>query len=221
MTSIQKYTTGALLLLIFFSLYVYLEQSGELHSLFQLKNLQIKLQQIGNWGPLFIIMLMTGAIVMSPRPSAPIAIAAGLVYGHSWGTLYILIGAEIGALIAFSISRLLGYDAMQKRFGSRIKNKYLSSSNHIMFVIFVTRLIPFISFDIISYAAGLTKISYFKFALATLAGILPASFLLAHFGGEMASDDTQRMMTTILLLGLLTLMPVFMAIIKKCRKVSE
>jgi len=221
MNVLIKYLTGIFVVLIFAFLYIYFYQAGTLNSLYEVNALQIKLQQIGAWGPLLIIILMSGAIVMSPIPSAPIAIAAGLVYGHTWGTLYIVIGAEIGALLAFSISRLLGYEAMQKRFGDRIKYKFLNSKNHLMFIVFITRLIPFISFDIISYAAGLTKIGYWQFALATFAGILPASFLLAHFGGEMASDDSQSMIITILLLGSITLIPILIGLINKYRTNSN
>ncbi len=213
----KKYIAGIVIVLLFGALYFYLWQSGDLTLFFQLKTLQIKLQQVGFLGPLLIIVLMAGAIVMSPIPSAPIAIASGLVYGHSWGTLYILIGAEIGALIAFTIARLVGYNIMQKRFGDTIKYKFLNSGKHLMIAVFVSRLIPFISFDIVSYAAGLTKISYFQFAMATFFGILPASFLLAHLGGEVASNDIQRIFITILLLGFLTLIPIIAGLIKKYR----
>lgn len=217
----KNYITGVFLLIFFMSLYIYMYQAGELNSFYSLKSIQVRLQQIGSWGPIFIIVLMTGAIVMSPIPSAPIAIAAGVAYGHTWGTLYILIGAEIGALIAFSISRLLGYSAMKKRFGNQIKYKFLNSKKHIMFFVFVTRLIPFISFDIVSYAAGLTTISYLQFAIATFAGILPASFLLAHFGGEIASDDSQRIMITVLLLGAITVVTLMIGLINKKRKTND
>jgi hypothetical protein len=44
--------------------------------------------------------------------------------------------------------------------------------------------------------------------LATLAGIVPASFVLAHFGGEMASGEADRIMWTALALGLLTGAPI-------------
>jgi len=43
------------------------------------------------------------------------------------------------------------------------------------------------------YAAGLTPPSAWRFAVATLAGIVPAGFLLAHFGDELASADAGRM----------------------------
>jgi len=214
---LKKIVIGIVLILLFSILYFYLYQSGELKSLFQLELLQSKLQQIGYWGPLLIIVLMVGAIVMSPIPSAPIAIAAGLVYGHNCGTLYILIGAEIGALIAFTVSRLLGYDIMQKKFGDAIKYKFFNSSKHLMTVIFISRLIPFISFDIVSYAAGLTKISYLQFAIATFAGILPASFLLAYLGEDLLASDTTKMLSTLFLLGFITLIPFVVGLIKRDR----
>ena len=86
-----------------------------------------------------------------------------------------------------------------------------------MFIIFVSRLIPFISFDIISYAAGLTKIGYFQFALATLAGILPASFLLAHFGGEMVGVSFDSIILFVLVIGMITVIPILFKAIKNNR----
>lgn len=77
-----------------------------------------------------------------------------------------------------------------------------------MVVVFVTRLMPFLSFDLVSYAVGLTPLKVWRFAIATLLGILPASFLLTHFGGELASGDLQRAGLTVLALGVITLLPV-------------
>jgi uncharacterized membrane protein YdjX (TVP38/TMEM64 family) len=54
----------------------------------------------------------------------------------------------------------------------------------------------------------LTALSYWRFAVATLAGIAPASFLLAHVGSEMATGEFDRMMYSVLALGLITLVPV-------------
>jgi uncharacterized membrane protein YdjX (TVP38/TMEM64 family) len=73
--------------------------------------------------------------------------------------------------------------------------------------VFASRLLPFISFDVISYAAGLTVLSYWRFALATLAGIAPASFLLAHFGGEMATGESDRILLATAGLGVLVAIP--------------
>lgn len=160
--------------------------------------------EAGWLGPLLIVLFMTAAVVFSPIPSAPIALAAGAAYGHLWGTVYVLVGAELGAIIAFGIARLLGYEALHRRFGDRLEFALMGSQSALMVTVFVTRLIPFLSFDLVSYAAGLTSLTFWRFALATLAGIVPASFVLAHFGGEMATGEADRIMWTVLGLGLLT-----------------
>jgi uncharacterized membrane protein YdjX (TVP38/TMEM64 family) len=164
--------------------------------------------EAGWLGPLVIVLLMTTAVVFSPIPSAPIALAAGAAYGHLWGTVYVLIGAELGAMIAFGLARVLGYEAVRRWFGDRLEFGLMGSQTALMATVLVTRLLPFLSFDLVSYAAGLTPITVRRFALATLAGIVPASFVLAHFGKEMATGEADRIMWTALALGLLTAAPV-------------
>ncbi len=208
-----KTLTGFLLVLSLAGLYLYLQQTGAFAVLFNQQTLQHIVNDYGQWGPFLIIILMCIAIVMSPLPSAPIALVSGAAFGHIWGTVYILIGSLLGAVIAFSLARMLGYEAMQKRFGDSIKIKWLQSENQLMLVVGVSRLIPFISFDIVSYAAGLTSLGYIKFTVATLLGIIPASFLLAHFGNELVTSDLPNMVVTVLLLGGITAIPIIIGVL--------
>ena len=60
------------------------------------------------------------AIVFSPMPSAPIALAAGAAYGHLWGTVYVVAGSMAGALAAFAIARVLGGEKLQRWFGEKL-----------------------------------------------------------------------------------------------------
>ena len=173
--------------------------------------------KLGAAGPLLVIALMTLAIVFNPLPSAPVALASGAVYGHTWGTVYIIVGATLGAVIAFLIARIAGYQAVKKILPPNWTLGKASTQNALMLSIFVSRLIPFLSFDLISYGAGLTPISLWRFFLATLFGLIPASFLLAHFGGEMRQADFQSMSLFILLAGMITLPPVLYAMYKKCK----
>lgn len=205
--SLRQGTRRLLFLLSLLALvlgYLLLVRSGIAAQLADGETLLGWLQTPGMAGPVIIIALMTLAIVMSPLPSAPIALAAGAAYGHTLWTLYVVIGAELGALLAFSIARLLGIDVLRKWFGDSLARAPLLSPNGLMGVVFVSRLLPFISFDMVSYAAGLTSLSYTRFAIATLAGILPASFLLAHVGAEMGSGDARRIAIALLLLGFLS-----------------
>ena len=77
-----------------------------------------------------------------------------------------------------------------------------------MGIVFATRLMPFISFDVISYGAGLSDLQYWRFVVATFFGIAPASFLLAHVGSEVASAEMHRISAAILLVTVLMIVPV-------------
>ncbi|MFT5540130.1 MAG: putative membrane protein YdjX (TVP38/TMEM64 family) [Alphaproteobacteria bacterium] len=162
-------------------------------------------------GPVILIGVMILAIVVSPLPSAPIAMAAGVAYGHFWGTIYIIIGAELGALIAFTIARLVGGERLVRWFGDKLEVGLLGSQNRLTALVFGLRLLPFVSFDIISYAAGLTPLRTWRFALATLAGIAPISFLLTHFGESLTGQELDRIALAVLALGLLTGISVYFA----------
>lgn len=183
-------------------------RSGILAMILDGQELRQWIMTLGFWGPLAVIGTMTVAILASPIPSAPIALAAGAAYGHTWGTVYVVLGAEAGAIAAFGIARLVGHDVLQRWFGDKLSVGLLGSQNVLTGIVFASRLLPFISFDLISYAAGLTILSFWRFAIATFAGIIPASFLLAHFGGEMATGETERILISALVLGGITLLPV-------------
>jgi len=180
---------------------------AEARSLLEPERLETLVARAGLWGPVLIVTLMTIAVVASPIPSAPIALAAGAAYGHLWGTVQVVIGAELGALIAFGLARVLGHDVLRRGFGDRVDAGLLGSQNALTATVLASRLMPFVSFDMISYAAGLSRLHAWRFALATLAGIIPASFLLAHFGGEAVSGDLGRATWAVLGLGLLTGLP--------------
>lgn len=209
---------GTLIVLALMVAYWLLSKTGSLDAFFDQGVLENRIQSLGFWGPMAVIALMTGAIVFSPIPSAPIALAAGAAYGHVWGTIYVLVGAEIGALLAFGIARFLGYRALRRWFGERLDFGLLGTQNALMGVVFLSRLLPFISFDLVSYAAGLTPLTAWRFAVSTLAGIIPASFLLAHFGGEMISGEFQRIAVTVVALGGITMLPIIVRFIIAARR---
>ena len=167
------------------------------------------IESSGLYGPIMIVLLMTLAIMVSPLPSAPIAIAAGAAYGHTWGTVYVLLGSVAGATGAFYVARYLGYDYIKKLTDNYLPLKLLESQHALMGVVFFSRLIPFLSFDVISYAAGLSALEFWRFVVATLFGIAPASFFLAHVGSEMASAELNRIAIALLLLSGLTVLSLF------------
>ncbi len=163
---------------------------------------------LGVFGPLALIGLMVLAIVASPIPSGPIAVAGGALYGTLWGGAITVAGALLGALIAFGSARYLGADWVRQsqnpvlRYIARPRSQFA-----LMLIVFASRLIPFISFDLVSYGAGITCLTFGRFALATALGVIPICFALAAMGAGMANGGA-NWMWIVGLGGAVTLTPI-------------
>ena len=175
----------------------------------------------GLFGPVLVVAVMVVAIVASPLPSAPVAMAAGAAYGHAFGTMLVILGAELGALVAFLLARGLGRPFVERHVGQALGAGLLGSQNSLMLLVFGSRLLPFLSFDMISYAAGLSKLHVWRFALATLAGIIPASFLLTHVGSEAMDGDVRTATWTAAALGAFSAISLAYAIWRDRRRGHE
>lgn len=177
------------------------------------------LQGAGAWAPIITALLIAAAIIFTPVPSAPIAVVAGALFGVATGTAVVATGALVGASAAFWISRWVGYPILQKLPSARQVLQKLErdrTQNALTVAVFVSRLIPFISFDAVSYAAGLTPLSFWRFAVASLAGVLPISFVLVKVGKEAA--NAAELIPLTLLVGLVTALPIAAAILIRRRK---
>jgi len=193
-----------LMIIILVIIYWILEATGFVALVMDAEQFKIYIVSMGYRGIIIIISLMAFAILFKLLPSAAVALVSGAVYGHTWGTIYIIIGAWLGAVIAFSISRLLGNDALCRLSGKRILVKQEQSQSWLMWGVFVSRLIPVLPYDLISYAMGLTPLKLWRFSIATLIGVIPSSFFLAHVGGELAETNFETINFTEMLSGMMT-----------------
>lgn len=179
MTNIKKYWKLFLLISLIVIVAFFF---NEINYFFQ--NTEKLLESTNGFSPIIYILLMITAILISPIPSSPLVILAGSFFGPLYGMLYTLIGATIGAILAFFIARFFLYDYLSiklehNNFYKKMKGK---DDKNIAFLIFLSRLMPYVSFDIISYVAGLTKIRLITFATVTFLGMVPMVFIFSFFG---------------------------------------
>ncbi len=147
------------------------------------------LEEWGSLAPLVFMLVMAGAVFISPIPSVPLDAAAGAFFGPFLGTGYSVLGAEAGALISFFITRTLGKKAVTRWLKSDIGFCQRCSERNLFIVILLARLLPVFSFDLVSYGAGLTRISPRGFAIATFLGMIPPTFAFNYFGSAIFSGS--------------------------------
>jgi uncharacterized membrane protein YdjX (TVP38/TMEM64 family) len=169
------------------------------------------LQDAGALAPLLLIGSMAAAVVIPPIPSLPLDLAAGAAFGPFFGTVYAVLGAEVGAIGAFLIARALGREALSRYLRADAVFCQMCTDHQLMGLMFFARLIPVFSFDVVSYGAGLTNISLRTFALATLFGMIPPTFAFTYLGSSVVSAQWPLIMAGILMVGIFLLMPRLLA----------
>lgn len=150
------------------------------------------LRSFGIIGPIVSMILMVLQSIAAPLPAFVITFANGMVWGFLGGAALSWSGAMAGAALSFWIARILGRPAVEKLVGGsgalQVSDRFFERYGDR--TILIARLLPFVSFDIISYGAGLTSISFWKFFIATGIGQLPATLVysyLASVGGAATS----------------------------------
>lgn len=147
--------------------------------------IQNHFKSFGFWGPIAIIIVMILQIFLVVFPSWLPMIVAVLAYGFWGGALISIAGVYCASTIAFYIGKWLGEDYLEKIMGKSKNNKVEQwVSEYGFWTIAIFRISPFLSNDAISIIAGMLSMSYRKFILATLTGIIPLSFAIAYFGQD-------------------------------------
>jgi uncharacterized membrane protein YdjX (TVP38/TMEM64 family) len=139
------------------------------------------LLSFGVWAPIASLFLMVLQAVAAPIPAIFVAFANGLAFGVVGGGLLTVTGQTLAAALCFGISRALGrgpVEALAGRFGLVAADTWFSRWG--ARGVLLLRLVPGISFDVISYGAGLTSIRFGPFLLATAIGVAPQAFLYAY-----------------------------------------
>ncbi|QOY38594.2 TVP38/TMEM64 family protein [Anaerobacillus isosaccharinicus] len=141
------------------------------------------LLSFGVWAPVVSFFLMIFTLIVAPLPAFVVTFSNGLLFGAFWGGILSWTSAMVGAAICFYIARSLGRPVVEKIVSKTALNwtdKFFERYG--MHSVLLARLIPVVSFALISYASGLTAIRFMVFFIATGVGQLPATILYSILG---------------------------------------
>lgn len=157
------------------------------------------------WAPMASIALM---IIQSLVPFAPgivITLANAWIFGWQAGAFYSWVGGLLGAILDFGVARWYGRTVVERL----VNEKYLIRIDGFLqknglVAVFITRLTPIIPFKVVSYGAGLTTMSLWRFIFATGIGQAPAIILYSILG----QNITRHIRGTIALTSLIVILSI-------------
>ncbi len=170
------------------------------------EDIQNFIQQFGIYAPLFFL----GISFIRPLVFFPLTVfylASGLAFGALLGGFLSLGSALIGAFVAHFIANKVGIDFFPMKWKSRIcAIQHKIEKKGLRNMIFV-RFIPLISFDLISYAAGLAHLKLSSYMLGTMIGIAPRVFAYSYVGANIIDTSDPRFIASMVILLVIFIVP--------------
>lgn len=182
---------------------------------------------LGTTGAIVFIALYSVATVAF-LPGSLLTLGAGVVFGVIQGSIYVLIGATIGATLAFLVGRYLARGWIAQRIAGNVRFKAIDAAvgRKGFKIVLLTRLSPIFPFNLLNYAFGITGVSLRDYVLGCV-GMIPGTVMYVYLGslaGNLARIGTAEQPTnptiqwTIRLLGFIATVAVTLYITRIARK---
>lgn len=166
---------------------------------------------LGAWAGLVFILLYTMLPVLFV-PGSILTLIAGVLFGPLLGTLYVIVGANLGAAAAFLAARYFGHalkDRLEKvRFMNIAEANKKIERNGFLFVLFL-RLVPIFPYNGLNYGLALTRIRFRDYILGSIVGMVPAIFAFVYLGSSLAELDATKIAIALLLVALIIGIPTY------------
>jgi len=187
---------------------------------FDLTALDGWLSGLGIWAPaIYVILYAAGTVVF--LPGSLFALAGGALFGPVWGALLNILGATIGASVAFLIARYLAGDWAARMAAGRLKRVIAGVEAEGWRFVALARLVPLFPFNLTNYALGLTRIGFQPYVITSFICMAPGAVAytwFGHAGREALAGDTSAIRYGLPALGLLAAIVLLPRLIKRMRR---
>ena len=195
-----------------------------------LRNALIWVDSLGSLGAIAFIVLYILATVAF-LPGSILTLGAGVVFGVFFGSLYVFIGATLGAIAAFLVGRYLARDWVAQKIAGNQKFKAIDQAvgKEGFKIVLLTRLSPIFPFFLLNYAYGVTGVSLKDYAIASV-GMIPGTIMFVYIGslaGNLATLGIQNQTVnpflewTIRIIGFMATVAVTLYVTKLARKALD
>lgn len=144
-------------------------------------------ERLGVLGPIAFIIIYNIATVLF-IPGSLLTLKGGCLFGVFWGSVYVLIAATFGAIVAFLIGRYLSRDWVSRKIQGNAKFKAIDEAvaREGWKIVLLTRLSPIFPFNLLNYAFGVTQVSLKDYTLGSI-GMIPGTVMYVYMG-SLATD---------------------------------
>jgi uncharacterized membrane protein YdjX (TVP38/TMEM64 family) len=209
------------------------QESMSTTSLNPQKLLQDALQWVDSLGAVgglaFIGIYIIAAVAF--LPGSILTLGAGVIFGIPLGSLYVFIGATLGATAAFLVGRYLARGWITKKISDNKKFTAIDKavSKEGLKIVLLTRLSPIFPFNLLNYALGITSVSLQDYFIGSV-GMIPGTIMYVYIGslagnlaliGSPNQPSNMILQWTIRIIGFIATIAVTVYVTKIAKKALE
>lgn len=179
----------------------------------------------GILGRAVFVLLVVVQVILAIIPGEPFEFAAGYAFGWLEGTLLCMLGIVIGSAIIFGLVRKFGKPFVNLFFPDKDLDdlKFMKNGERVGIVTFLLMFLPGTPKDLLSYAAGLTPMSFWAWMLIVAIARIP-SIITSTISGDALNGN--NIVLTIVIYGATLLLSgigllIYKAYCKKHQKLEE
>jgi len=176
--ALWSYATGGVLAVLL---------DGDLGATEKIDAVRIAFETWGPLAPVVYVLFVTIEVVIAPIPGTMLYAPGGVIFGGWLGGFCALVGNVLGAGIACGLMRTLDKNLFGHRDRGLLARYEPLLERRGVWIIFLLRVNPLTSTDLVSYAAGMSRMPIWKVMLGTAMGMAPLCFVQAHLAAELLS----------------------------------
>jgi uncharacterized membrane protein YdjX (TVP38/TMEM64 family) len=160
------------------------------------------------------ILLYIAVTGLSLPGAVILTLGGGFLFGSILATIFVNVGATVGATLAFLAARYVLRDWVERKFGRWLEPLQQGFAKNAFSYLLTLRLIPLFPFFVVNLVSGLTRMNVGTYVAATALGIIPGSFVYAYAGRQLGTINSVKeiaspsVLTAFLLLAALALTPI-------------
>lgn len=144
--------------------------------------LQGLLDGLGAWAVPAYVAAYVAVCLLPTGPTALLTVVGGALLGLAVALPATLVGAVLGATVAFGLARVLGREAVSRVGGARVRALEERVRRHGFATVLAARLLPLVPFSTANFAFGLTSVRLASYVTATALGIVPGTTVYVAVG---------------------------------------
>jgi uncharacterized membrane protein YdjX (TVP38/TMEM64 family) len=198
----KKNIIKSILILCISLLFIYLLIRYQKHfARINVKGLRNYILSFGPFASLVFVLLYSLKPVVFVFPALLLTILAGNIFGPIKGFILVMIGLTLSGTFAFYLARSLGKPFVTKITRGKLLKLDENIENHGFKIMLLMRLSTLFPYDPLSYAAGLTKMKYRDFILASVIGAFPEMLAYCYLGHNMRYPSSRRFIIPVVLVA--------------------